>query len=112
MGWFGAPRHATANPFNFDPFAICDCCGFLYNHSQLRFQAVWQGNQLVNTKLLFCPTCFDLANEQGRTIILPPDPKPVIDPRPPNFDLLMYDYRITDEDDPRVTDGGISRITD
>lgn len=62
--------------------AICDRCGFRYNHDQLAWQFQWQGPKLQNIRLLVCRTCMDVPQVQLRTIILPPDPVPIENPRP------------------------------
>jgi hypothetical protein len=68
--------------------AICDRCGFMYNHDQLQWQWDWQqGPRLFNLRILVCPTCLDIPQESGRTIDLPPDPVPIANPRPENYAL-------------------------
>jgi hypothetical protein len=68
--------------------AICDRCGFMYNHDQLQWQWDWQqGPRLFNLRILVCPTCLDVPQESGRTIVLPPDPVPIANPRPENYAL-------------------------
>ena len=62
---------------------VCDRCGFLYNHDELQWQWDWQqGPRLFNLRILVCRTCLDIPQESGRTIVLPPDPMPIGDPRP------------------------------
>lgn len=62
--------------------AICDRCGARYNHFQLSWQYQWAGPRLRNVRILVCETCLDTPQEQLRTIILPPDPMPIMNPRP------------------------------
>jgi hypothetical protein len=65
---------------------VCDRCGFLYNHDELQWQWDWlQGPRLFNLRILVCRTCLDIPQESGRTIVLPPDPVPIADPRPENY---------------------------
>lgn len=64
---------------------VCDFCGFLYNLQNLRWQFEWVGPQLRNQRMLVCRTCNDKPQEQLRTIVLPPDPIPVFNPRPENY---------------------------
>lgn len=67
---------------------ICDRCGFLYNHGDLQWQWDWQqGPRLFNLRILVCRDCLDIPQESGRTIVLPPDPVPINDPRPENYVL-------------------------
>lgn len=39
----------------------------------------------MNLRIRVCSHCTDRPSNQLRTIILPPDPVPVLDPRPENF---------------------------
>lgn len=83
---------AQVDPINPHAFAICDRCGFLYNHVDLNWQFQWIGPQLQNLRILVCRTCMDDPQEQLRTIILPPDPLPIWNSRPPQRELLEIDY--------------------
>lgn len=88
----GRAKVSTRNP---EAFAICDNCGFQYNHSELRWQYEWAGNKLINLKQLVCRRCNDLPNNQLRAIVLPADPMPIMNPRVPNYPLAEIDYRAT-----------------
>ena len=68
-------------------FAVCDRCGFLHNHYQLQFQYQWAGAKKINKRILVCPTCLDTASEFLKTLILPADPPPIINPRPENYTI-------------------------
>ena len=74
----GRARVSSKNP---QAFAICDNCGFLYNHIDLVWQREWAGNRLINTQQLVCRKCNDRPNPQLRAIVLPADPMPVLNPR-------------------------------
>ena len=65
--------------------AICERCGFTYNHDQLRWQMRWRGPRLQNIRILVCPSCYDTPNEVERTIILPIDPVTISNARPENY---------------------------
>ena len=62
--------------------AVCDRCGFLFNHVDLKWQYQWAGAKLQNIMRLVCQDCLDIPQEQLRSIIIPPDPVPVLNPRP------------------------------
>jgi hypothetical protein len=62
--------------------AICERCGGRFNHDQLQWQFQWNGPRLQNLRILVCRSCLDVPQEQLRTIILPPDPVPIENPRP------------------------------
>lgn len=79
-------KFAVVNPNNPVAFAQCDRCGKWRNQPDLVFQLEWAGQHLYDVQILVCKdTCYDKPNEQLRTIVLPPDPPPVVDARPPNF---------------------------
>lgn len=65
---------------------ICQRCGFMYNLRSLQWQWDWQqGPRLRNLMIQVCPTCLDVPQENGRTIILPPDPVAVPFPLPEDY---------------------------
>jgi hypothetical protein len=58
----------------------------MYNLRDLQWQWDWrQGPRLRNLMIQVCPTCLDVPQENGRTIILPPDPVPVAFPLPEDY---------------------------
>lgn len=82
------PKYARVDQQNPEAFAQCDRCGFWYNRSKLDWQYEWAGMNLYNTGVLLCTTgnnCYDIPQEQFRTIILPPDPPPIVNARVPDF---------------------------
>jgi hypothetical protein len=62
-------------------FGKCDRCGDQCNLVNLRPQFQYAGPTLVNTGWLVCETCLDEPNPGLRTVIIPPDPMPVVNPR-------------------------------
>jgi len=68
---------ASVSSRNPKAFAICDRCGFLYNHSQLQFQFDYAGAGLINKRILVCSPCLDKPQNQLRAIVLPSDPTPI-----------------------------------
>ncbi len=76
---------ATVNARHPRAFAICDRCSALYNHDQLQWQFQWIAVKLQNIRLLVCESCLDKPQEQLRTIVLPPDPVPIMNARPENY---------------------------
>lgn len=71
-----------------DPSAAgeCDRCGRWWQSNTLSWQMQWAGTRLYNTGSLVCTDCLDDPNENLRTIILPPDPTPVMNARVPNLE--------------------------
>lgn len=100
----GRAKVSTRNP---EAFAICDNCGFLYNHSELRWQLQWAGNKIVNLKQLVCRRCNDIPQTQLRAIVLPADPMPVMNPRVQNYQAAVTDYRTTSGQNTVDPDTGI-----
>lgn len=106
-------------------FAICDRCGFLYNHGDLRWQMDYRGGKLSNIRRLVCDTCYDEPQPQLRIKILPPDPRPILNARPASYAIDETNFRTTsgqDTIDPvtgipvpgktrRTTQGGVNRVT-
>jgi hypothetical protein len=113
-----AHGRAKVNSRSPEAFAICDNCGFLYNHSELRWQLQWSGNKLVNLRQLVCRRCNDIPQTQLRAIVLPADPVPVQNPRVNNWQQAETNYRTTsgqDTIDPRTgipIPGNTRRITE
>lgn len=118
----GRARVSTRSP---QAFAICDRCGFLYNHASLRFQYDWRGASMQNTRQLVCQTCLDRPQEQLRALVVPADPMPVMNPRTQNYQAASVDNRTTSgqntvdpvtgipipSGDTRVTQNGDDRVT-
>lgn len=85
----GRARTSARNPRS---HAICDRCGFRYNHETLAWQVDYAGAGLVNKRILVCHRCYDTPNEQGRAIVIPADPTPTLNARPENFRADEVDY--------------------
>jgi len=72
---------ASVSSRNPKAFAICDRCGFLYNHNRLQWQFDYAGAGLINKRILVCSPCLDTPQNQLRAIVLPQDPTPIDNPR-------------------------------
>lgn len=103
---------AEVNPTSPRGVGSCDRCGFLYQLHRLQYQYQWAGTDLINLRLRVCPTCMDTPSEFLRTVIIPPDPLPLIDPRPEPYVLDEVDYRATEDGDQRVTEADEDRVLD
>lgn len=87
------PKYARVDQTNPEAWAMCDRCGLWFNRSDLAWQLQWAGMGLFNTGVLVCttgPKCYDIPQEQLRTIILPPDPPPIVNARVPYFAYEEY----------------------
>jgi hypothetical protein len=74
--------HSRVSAYDPQAAAVCDRCSRRYNLSALRRQFQWAGTTLLDTGFLVCRRCLDTPFEQYRSIILPPDPVPRMNPRP------------------------------
>jgi hypothetical protein len=97
MGYASKAGRARTDANNPQAHAICDRCGFRYNHINLRWQYDWRGASLMNIRLLVCDTCYDAPQEQLRAIVVPADPVPINQPRLQDF--------VTAETNTRATSG-------
>lgn len=88
----GRARVSTRNP---RAFAICDRCGFLYNHVNLQWQYDWAGASLINKRILVCNTCNDVPQSQLRAIVVPADPVPIQNPRTQDYATAETNTRAT-----------------
>ena len=85
MGWASKAGRARTSATNPQAHAICDRCGFRYNHVDLKWQFDWRGVALQNIRMLVCNSCYDTPQEQLRAIIIPADPTPIMNARVENF---------------------------
>lgn len=87
MSYRGTGR-ATVNADHPAAFAVCQRCGAWRNHVDLTWQFDFRGNSLANLQILVCKEverCNDKPFEFFRPILVGPDPVPIKDPRPENF---------------------------
>ena len=104
--------HARASITAPRAWGVCDRCGFRWNRDDLSWQFDWRSNRLMNLRILVCPHCLDTPQDQYRPIVVPPDPVPIMNPRPELYAPLMP-YIITDTYGNQITDttGPYSPIT-
>jgi hypothetical protein len=95
MGYASKCDKAVANPAAPSAFGTCDRCGFVYQHSDLRWQLDYRGRQLANIRILVCETCEDIPQNQLRPRIIPPDPIPIANARPYPYCAAEVDDRTT-----------------
>lgn len=85
MGYASQSGHARTSVRRPQAHAICDFCGFRYNHCDLKVYKQWQGTSLVSLNFLVCSRCLDRPQQQLRAIIIPADPVPIRNPRTEPF---------------------------
>lgn len=76
---------AFTDPNRPQGFGVCDRCGEWYNLRELKKQEQWTGPKLSWIGILVCGRCLDVPQPQLRPITLPPDPVPLVNPRPEAF---------------------------
>ena len=117
MGYASQAGRARTSARNPQAHALCDRCGFRYNHVNLRWQYDWRGASMQNIRLLVCNTCYDNPQEQLRAIVVPADPVPIVNPRVQDFVTAEQNTRVTSGQntvDPTTgipVPGGDTRIT-
>jgi hypothetical protein len=106
-------RHGHARVSADDPeaFAVCDGCGFTFNHIDLGFDYQWAGQRLNTKRMLKCSTCRDLPNDQLFAVKLPPDPVGLKVARPENYAVDEVTIRITQDEEIRQTQDDDIRVT-
>jgi len=87
---------AYVDPANPRAWGTCDRCGFNYNLASLNWQYDWRGATLQNLRLLVCDTCLDEPSPWFRSIVLPPDPSPIINARPEPYTIDETDFLSTE----------------
>jgi len=102
MGYASLSGRARTSSRNPQAFGICDRCGFLYNHINLRWQFDWGGASLINKRMLVCNPCYDTPQNQLRAIVLPADPMPIQNPRTEQYASVETDNITVNA--PTVTD--------
>jgi hypothetical protein len=83
------PKRARVNPNNPSAWATCDRCGMLANLRDLVWDKEWAGPEIINRRFLVHAHCYTIPNETLRTIILPPDPEPVMNARVEGYAVDM-----------------------
>ena len=95
MGYASRAGRARTSSTNPQAHAICDRCGFRYNHVDLRWQYDWRGASLANIRILVCEDCYDNPQQQLRAIVVPADPVPIQNPRIQDFVVAETNNRYT-----------------
>ena len=84
------PRRAATNPTSPEAWGTDDRSGFVGNKNNLRWQYEWAGLKLINKRILVYEDMYDEPQRQLGTIVLPPDPLPVMNARPENYAIDEY----------------------
>lgn len=104
------PRSADVDPDNLSAWSTSDRNGFITNHRKMRWQWDWNGPQLINKRILVDQDELDIPQEQLRSIVIPPDPNPLMNARPEPYTIDETDFRTTSGGDIRETQDGSLRV--
>lgn len=110
-GGFVGYQRARISSRNPASLGRCDRCAFVYNLRELRFQYYWRGPTLQNTQFLVCPSCLDVPNQQDRTIVIPPDPLPLINPRVEDYAIETTNWLTTQDGQALLQEDGQAILT-
>ena len=106
---YGQARINARHP---EALGVCDRCNFTHNLVDLRWQHQWAGPQLQNLRFLVCNSCMDEPNPQLRTLLIPADPLPVLNPRPDGAVPIPYAGTSVQEVNAMFTEDGLTMITE
>lgn len=110
MGYASISGRAKTNPRHPRAFAVCDRCGFWFNHYKLNWQYEWAGTKLIRLNILVCKPCLDKPQPQLKARVLPPDPVPIQNPRPEFFASNETDYLAKSGNKGKILQSDGSRI--
>lgn len=105
MAWRPHPKRTETNPSSPRGWGTCQRCGFVTNLFKMDWQFDWRGLSLMNLQILVCEPCLDVPQRQIGTIILPPDPPPLLDARPEPYAVDEYWPRLLQGGYPRYLQG-------
>lgn len=104
------PKGARTNPRNPRGWGSCQRCGFVFNLGDLAEQHEWASLRLVSLNLQVCPNkCLDIPQRQLGSIVLPPDPTPLLSALPEPYAIDEYWPRLVQGGQPRYLQGGRPR---
>jgi len=95
MAYASKLGRARISPSSPQAAGVCDRCGAVVNHVDLRQQTQYAGAGLITFNLLVCDRCLDVPQPQLKSIAIPADPLPVINPRPQDYFNAENDQRYT-----------------
>ena len=81
----------------------------IFNLVKLQTQSEWRGLKLMPINLSVCPTCLDDPQRQLGTIVLPPDPPPLMGALPEPYAVDEYWPRLLQGGQPRYLQGMLPR---
>lgn len=104
------PRRARVDPTSPRAWGTSDRNGMISNHENLRWQYDWAGTTLINKRILMSFDELDEPQRQLGTIVLPPDPPPIMNARPEQYFIDEQTRRFTMNGQLRYQTDGTVRI--
>lgn len=104
------PRRARTAPQSPRGWGTSDRGGWVGNHENMCWQWEWSGFKLYNKRILVYPDELDVPQEQLRTIVIPPDPQPLMNARPESYSFEESTFRQTQSGQQRYTMSGLARV--
>jgi hypothetical protein len=87
MSFRPKPKNASVDPSNPQAWFTSDRSGFIGNLRNAVWDRQWAGPSIINRRFLTLPHEYNVPNELLRTIVLPPDPEPIVNARIENYAL-------------------------
>jgi len=104
------PRRADVNPSAPRAWGTSDRNGMISNHHKLQWQQQWRGSRIMNTGILVGDDELDIPQRQLGILILPPDPRPIMNARPEQYTIDEQQQRVTQSGQIRYQMDGTIRI--
>lgn len=104
------PRRAATDPTAPAAWGTSDRGGWIGNHKNLLWAVQWRGTQLRRTGSLVYPDEWDEPQRQLGTIIIPPDPVPIMNARPEQYAIDEQTRRVTQTGQQRYQMDGTARL--
>lgn len=76
----------------------------------MKWQMQWAGTQMVNQNMLVYPDEYDEPQPQLMAIIIPPDPMPITNARPEQYDIDEQQRRFEIDGQVRLETDGDTRL--
>ena len=105
MAWRPHPKHSRTNARYPSGWGTCDRSGFVGQQKELINQVEYRGLRLMPTNVFVLPEYADIPQRQLGTIILSPDPLPILNARPEQYPADEIWPRLTQQGQPRYLQG-------
>lgn len=104
------PRRASVDSSAPQAWGTSDRNGMIGTQARMQFQFEWRGTQLVSKHILVHSDELDIPNRQLGTIVLPPDPLPIMNARVEPYYIDEQTFRIQQNGVQRLLMDGTPRL--